>query len=367
MPFTGIDGPGRAILEAGWPIQCCNLIDARPQVRVPVERLHGPGSITIGDIKQVILSSLVSSDGLIGGAPCPDFSTLGSGAGIEGSRGSLFFEQLKMVKELASRTDRPLKWVLMENVKGLLVHRHNGCPFNTICEWWDEHMIQTWMPLMYFCVDARDCSLPQSRTRVWVYAFSRMFAATVGGNLPTPRVHPRVCVCDFLEPPNELEQRTMTFDNIITIQEHIDKVDSMQATDLCIVNADRKSDNSFGSHLGVGFSPILTTGNRYLVVIKPTAVTSDKVLKFGRFITLRERCHISGVLPESIIDTASFSQCVLSLGNMIPVNMAGCVMFEMCKLWACYDATLIGTVPRPLTAIECCAPVNTMRVKRARV
>ena len=71
-----------------------------------------PNTKQIGDVRNIKVSDLPKIDLLIGGSPCQDFS-IGSKdrAGLEGEKSSLFYEYLRLLKEL-----KP-KYFLLENVE----------------------------------------------------------------------------------------------------------------------------------------------------------------------------------------------------------------------------------------------------------
>ena len=70
-------------------------------------------------------------DIICGGFPCQAFSIAGNRRGFEDTRGTLFFEIARFASIL-----RP-KYLLLENVKGLLNHE-NGITFETIISTLDE-------------------------------------------------------------------------------------------------------------------------------------------------------------------------------------------------------------------------------------
>jgi site-specific DNA-cytosine methylase len=78
-----------------------------------------------GDCTRIIPEDLPEFDVICGGFPCQAFSIAGKRRGFEDTRGTLFFEIARIVK-----VKRP-KYLLLENVKGLLNHK-NGKP-------WDNH------------------------------------------------------------------------------------------------------------------------------------------------------------------------------------------------------------------------------------
>lgn len=65
------------------------------------------------DIRRADLSLFPPFDMCVGGFPCQDFSGLGEQKGLEGSKGALFYEVIRVLEHCRP----PL--VLLENVKGL--------------------------------------------------------------------------------------------------------------------------------------------------------------------------------------------------------------------------------------------------------
>ena len=67
--------------------------------------------IHLGDIKDIKAKNLPKIDLLIGGSPCQDLSNAQKGLGLKGSKSSLFYEYIRLLKEV-----KP-KYFLLENVK----------------------------------------------------------------------------------------------------------------------------------------------------------------------------------------------------------------------------------------------------------
>jgi DNA (cytosine-5)-methyltransferase 1 len=86
---------------------------------------HFPNHHNYGDASKIQTEELPSFDFLVAGFPCQDFSIAGKRAGLDGTRGTLFFEIARILK------DKRPKYFLLENVKGLLSHGH-GKTFQTI-------------------------------------------------------------------------------------------------------------------------------------------------------------------------------------------------------------------------------------------
>lgn len=78
-----------------------------------------------GDITQINEKLIPDHDILVGGFPCQAFSVAGKRLGFEDTRGTLFFDVARIIKE------KKPKLFVLENVKGLLSH-DSGKTFTTI-------------------------------------------------------------------------------------------------------------------------------------------------------------------------------------------------------------------------------------------
>lgn len=74
---------------------------------------HYPHALRFEDVRQVNQDNLPPVDIICGGFPCQDISEAGKGAGLDGDRSGLFFDMLRIVREL-----QPRLWV-MENVPAI--------------------------------------------------------------------------------------------------------------------------------------------------------------------------------------------------------------------------------------------------------
>jgi DNA (cytosine-5)-methyltransferase 1 len=103
---------------------------------------------------------LGSIDILVGGSPCQSFSMIGKRMGLEDTRGTLFYEFARIVKE-----SQP-KIFIYENVKGLLTHDKGKtwqimrCVFKELGYTFHSNVL-----------NARDFGIPQNRERIFVVGF----------------------------------------------------------------------------------------------------------------------------------------------------------------------------------------------------
>lgn len=99
-------------------------------------------------------------DLFVGGSPCQSFSIAGKRKGMEDTRGTLFYEFIRLVKEIEPRV------FIYENVKGLLNH-DGGKTWKIVKECFNE--------LGYYYTDkvfnSKNFGIPQNRERVFVIGF----------------------------------------------------------------------------------------------------------------------------------------------------------------------------------------------------
>jgi DNA (cytosine-5)-methyltransferase 1 len=119
---------------------------------------HWPKVHREADIKTVGKHNLEYVDVICGGFPCQDISYAGRGAGLDGERSGLFFEAIRVVRELQPRV------VVLENVSALLTR---GL----------DQVLGTLASLGYdaewHCIPAAYVGAPHIRDRVFVLAYMR--------------------------------------------------------------------------------------------------------------------------------------------------------------------------------------------------
>lgn len=132
---------------------------------------HFPAHANLGDIVGLDASVLPEFDLLVGGFPCQAFSIAGKRGGFTDTRGTLFFEIVRIAQEKRPRL------LLLENVKGLLSH-DKGRTFAAILLALDA--------IGYDCqwevLNAKNFGVPQNRERVFIVGHLR--------GTPRPEVFP---------------------------------------------------------------------------------------------------------------------------------------------------------------------------------
>lgn len=152
------------------PISCVGYSEI-DKYAISIYEKHFPGVKNYGDITKINAKELPDFDCLVGGFPCQAFSIAGKRGGFDDTRGTLFFDLARILREKQPR------YFVFENVKGLLSH-DQGNTFRTIITTIDE--------LGYDCqwsvLNSKDFGVPQNRERVYIVGHSR--------GTPRPEVFP---------------------------------------------------------------------------------------------------------------------------------------------------------------------------------
>ena len=99
-------------------------------------------------------------DLFVGGSPCQSFSIAGARGGFEDTRGTLFYEYVRLVKEIQPKV------FIYENVYGVLTH-DKGKTWETMKNVFEE----LGYSFKWQILDAKNYGIPQGRRRLFVVGF----------------------------------------------------------------------------------------------------------------------------------------------------------------------------------------------------
>ena len=153
--FAGIGGFDLGFERAGFKCRWQVEID---NYATKILEKHWPKVHRQRDIRECNASNLERVDCIIGGFPCQDISYAGRGAGLDGERSGLFFEAIRLVRELQPRA------IVLENVAALIT-RGLDRVLGTLAEiGYDAE---------WHCIPAAAVGAPHIRDRVFVLAYSK--------------------------------------------------------------------------------------------------------------------------------------------------------------------------------------------------
>lgn len=225
---------------------------------IKVYERHFPNVKNYGDITKINAKELPDFDCLVGGFPCQAFSIAGKRRGFEDTRGTLFFDLARILREKQPR------YFVFENVKGLVSH-DQGNTFRTIITTIDE--------LGYDCqwsvLNSKNHGVPQNRERIIIVGHLRV--------TPRPQVFPiGGSLRENLEPNQE-----RTSDIFPTIRATHYKSGDNQPVIRQVNNPVHSNNRAYDAS---GISPALNTmqgGNRQPKVLAKTIRTGGRSSPHG--------------------------------------------------------------------------------------
>ena len=156
--FAGIGGVDLGFENAGFSIKWANEIDEKA---CKTYRANFSNKVICDDIKNLNPKKLEKVDILTAGFPCQAFSIAGYRKGFEDDRGSIFFDLMKIAKEIKPRV------LFLENVKNLKSH-HQGQTFKHIVSYVEELCYKIKYQVMNTCEYS---NIPQNRERIYIVCF----------------------------------------------------------------------------------------------------------------------------------------------------------------------------------------------------
>ncbi len=150
--FAGIGGIDLGFERCG--MECKWQVEINDYAQKVLEK-HWPAVHRERDIRECSARNLQRVDIIAGGFPCQDISYAGLGAGLDGERSGLFFEAIRLVRELQPRA------VVLENVAALLT-RGLDRVLGTLAE--------IGYNAEWHCIPAAYVGAPHIRDRVFVIA-----------------------------------------------------------------------------------------------------------------------------------------------------------------------------------------------------
>jgi DNA (cytosine-5)-methyltransferase 1 len=175
--FAGVGGFDLGFESAGY--ECRFQVEWDKNCQQTLAH-HWPDVPRWGDVSDVNGADLPPVDVVTYGFPCQDLSIAGARAGLDGDRSNLFFQAVRIIKEMREATNgRYPTWAVAENVPGLL----NADAGSAMARVLDALAEAGAMVIEWCVLDAQWFGVPQRRRRVFVAA---CFNSGVADRCPDP-------------------------------------------------------------------------------------------------------------------------------------------------------------------------------------
>ncbi|MCQ2741077.1 MAG: DNA (cytosine-5-)-methyltransferase [Alphaproteobacteria bacterium] len=182
--FAGIGGIALGLQKAGFDVAWANEFDKNACITYRANFKH---VMYEDDIHNLDPQKLPKVNMLAGGFPCQAFSVAGYRKGFNDTRGTLFFEIMRLVDTLQP------EYLFFENVKNLEGH-DNGNTFKTIL---NELKIRDYFVKYQVMNTCEYSDIPQNRERIYIVAFKNK---AIFDNFSFPKkINKRKSIKDLLD------------------------------------------------------------------------------------------------------------------------------------------------------------------------
>lgn len=162
--FAGVGGFDLGFDAAGW--DCKFQVEWDKNCQSVLKR-HWPNVPKWEDVRDVNGAELTPVDLISFGSPCQDLSVAGKRSGLDGERSGLYFEGIRIIKEMRDATNGEYpKWAIWENVPGALTS-NKGEDFAEVL---NQMANIGALAIEWHILDAQWFGVPQRRRRVFVIA-----------------------------------------------------------------------------------------------------------------------------------------------------------------------------------------------------
>lgn len=249
------------------------------------------GERPFGDITQINEKEIPDHDILFGGFPCQPFSIIGQMKGLNDTRGTLFFDIVRIIKE------KEPKAFVLENVKQLVGH-DGGNTLKVII----QSLKDLGYHIQYSVLNALDYGLPQKRERIVIIGHREPILFT----FPNPE-KPYKPLIEVLE--KEVDQKYFASEYIRGKRNNKHKSSYYPSI---------WHENKSGNICSYPYSCALRSGasHNYLLV------------NGERRLTPREMFRLQG-FPDWYKIIVSDAQAKKQAGNAVPVNMIKAVVEKL--------------------------------------
>jgi DNA (cytosine-5)-methyltransferase 1 len=158
--FSGIGGFSYAAEQLVGGFKTVQFVECNPFCQ-RVLNMHWPAVPIYPDVTSYT-ASVGSCDVITAGFPCQDLSSAGKQTGLSGERSGLFYQVIRLARELQPR------FIVFENVANLVSHQ-GGATFQEVL----FQIARAGFDAEWAVVSARDVGACHLRKRIWIVAYAQ--------------------------------------------------------------------------------------------------------------------------------------------------------------------------------------------------
>lgn len=310
--FAGAGGLDLGFEKAGFEIVYANEYDK--SIWETYEKNHTT-PLDHRDIRKIDSSELPDCDGIIGGPPCQSWSEAGSLKGINDSRGQLFYDFIRILK------DKKPKFFVAENVSGMLSKRHQEAVDNFI-KLFEEAGYEMHIQLL----NANDYNVPQDRLRVFYVGFRKDLK--VDFKFPEPFSHKptlKDTIYDLKDNAIPTLEKNKTNGNKCKFPNHEYMTGSFSTIYMSRNRVRSWDEPSFTIQAGGRHAPLHPQAPKMIQIEKNKRIFEPGKENLYRRLSVRECARIQTFPDDFIFYYNDVTTAYKMIGNAVPVNLAKAV------------------------------------------
>ena len=310
--FAGAGGLDLGFEKAGFEIVYANEFDK--SIWETYEKNHKT-PLDHRDIRKIDSSELPDCDGIIGGPPCQSWSEAGSLKGINDSRGQLFFDFIRILK------DKKPKFFVAENVSGMMSKRHQEAVDNFI-KLFEEAGYEMHIKLL----NANDYNVPQDRLRVFYVGFRKDLK--IQFDFPESFEHKptlKDTIYDLKDSAIPAAEKNKTNGESCKVPNHEYMTGSFSTIYMSRNRVREWDEPSFTIQAGGRHAPIHPQAPKMIQVEKNKRIFEPGKEELYRRLSVRECARIQTFPDDFIFYYNDIATAYKMIGNAVPVNLAKAV------------------------------------------
>ena len=314
--FAGAGGLDLGFEKAGFEIVYANEYDKT--IWETYEKNHKT-PLDHRDIRKIDSNELPDCDGIIGRPPCQSWSEAGSLKGINDSRGQLFYDFIRILK------DKKPKFFVAENVSGMLSKRHQEAVDNFI-SLFEKAGYRMHIKLL----NANDYDVPQDRLRVFYVGIRKDLK--VKFEFPEPfKYKPTLkdAIYDLKDNAIPAMEKNKTNGNKCKVPNHEYMIGTYSTIYMSRNRVRSWDEPSFTIQAGGRHAPIHPQAPKMIQVDKNKRIFVPGAENLYRRLSVRECARIQTFPDDFIFYYNDIATAYKMIGNAVPVNLAKAVAVQI--------------------------------------
>jgi|TARA_Y100000034_G_scaffold134508_1_gene203132 DNA (cytosine-5)-methyltransferase 1 len=308
--FSGCGGLDIGFQKAGFEFIWANEFDKA--IWETFKKNHVNTELDQRSISDIPLNEIPPCIGIIGGPPCQSWSEAGAQRGINDSRGKLFYDFIRILK------DKKPYFFLAENVSGMLAAKHRVALSNIISSFEDfgYHVYFKLLNAKYF-------NVPQDRKRVIFIGFRKDLRVEFSfpkENLNYPTL--KDSIWDLRKNATPAILKNKTNGKNCSVHNHEYMVGGFSTIYMSRNRVRAWDEPSFTIQAGGRHAPIHPQAPKMVLVGQDERVFFRGKEKLYRRLSVRECARVQTFPDDFIFYYNSISDGYKMIGNAVPVNFS---------------------------------------------